>query len=110
MRDILVALEAHANPTEWIDPDIEGHSDLEISYHIMLLHEAGLVEGWDRSAIGVFRWSARRLTWEGHEFLEAARSDTDWQEATALVAERTGGQMFGVIRDLLAARAKKKVS
>lgn len=109
MRDILVTLEAHPTPSEWIDTEIEGHTGVEVSYHVMLLHEAGLLEGWDRSAIGVFRWSASRLTWEGHEFLEAARDDTAWQETTELVAGRTGGQSFVVLKDALLARAREKL-
>lgn len=109
LRDILVALEAHATPSEWIDPEVDGHTGVEVSYHIMLLHEAGLLEGWDRSAIGVFRWSASRLTWEGHEFLEAARDDATWKEITERVAERTGGQPFVVVKDALLASAKEKL-
>lgn len=109
MRDILFALEAHPTPSEWIDPGVEGHSDVEISYHIMLLHEAGLLEGTDRSAIGVFRWSARRLTWAGHELLDLARRDADWKDVVALVEERTGSGAYAVLRQALLARAEEKL-
>jgi hypothetical protein len=52
----------------------------------MLLHEAGLVEAMD---LGV-GWKPVRLTYSGHEFLDAARNDSIWEKAKTAVVESTG--------------------
>nr|WP_240997926.1 DUF2513 domain-containing protein [Pseudomonas viridiflava] len=42
VREILLAIEASDKaPDSWIDLTIENRDDDEVSYHVMLLHEAG---------------------------------------------------------------------
>jgi hypothetical protein len=55
---------------------------VEMSYHMELLMEAGLVNGQMSKTIGPgpHDFLAIRLTWQGHEFLDAIRSDTVWQK------------------------------
>lgn len=60
---------------------LEGYSDDEVSYHVLLLREAGLVEALDFSSHDGVCWVPTRLTWEGHEFLDAARSSKLWEAA-----------------------------
>jgi len=101
VRQLLFEVEKNDDPYALIDPKIEGHNEVEISYHIMLLDQAGLLNAQDRSAIGVFRWSAARLTWDGHEFLDAARDDATWKEATERLSEANPGPVFDVLKALL---------
>jgi hypothetical protein len=53
------------------------------AYHAGLLIDAGLVEG--QTAPGgqgeIIGAVITRLTWAGHDFLDAARSDTVWNKA-----------------------------
>ncbi len=93
----MLAAEETRDPYELIDPKFDGHSEAEISYHIALLDDAGLLHGQDRSAIGIFRWSAGTLTWAGHEFVDAVRDDGVWKEALALTAESGSGTVFGLL-------------
>jgi hypothetical protein len=53
-------------------PPITDHDHNEVSYHVMLLHEAGLIHAFDFSGDEFTDWRPAYLTWEGHEFLEAA--------------------------------------
>lgn len=55
----------------------------EVSYHMELLIEAGLVHGKMAKTLGPgpYNFIAMRLTWEGHEFIDAVRNDTVWQKA-----------------------------
>jgi Hypothetical protein (DUF2513) len=55
----------------------------EISYHMELLLEAGLVKGNMIRVLdpGPTNFFVTRLTWQGHEWLAAVRSDTVWQKA-----------------------------
>ena len=98
VRAILLDIEARGTPLELIDPEIDGHDELAISYHVMLLEDAGLIRAMDRTAIGVFRWSAGALTWRGHELVESFRDDALWESAKADVAmAAAGGMPFEVI-------------
>ncbi len=108
IRAILMAVEANPDPQAWIDPEPSGYSTDQVSYHVMLMDQAGLVEGWDRSAIGVFRWSARNLTWLGHEGLEAARAEPVWQRARERLEASCEGSVFEVLREALVAAARER--
>jgi DNA-binding transcriptional ArsR family regulator len=86
-RKILFAVEACNDPLgPQSELKIEGYSDQMISYHVKVLAEAGLLEAEDVSEMGSdgFRWWAESLTWQGHEFLEAARDDTRWPVVSRL--------------------------
>jgi uncharacterized protein DUF2513 len=63
------------------DVQIEGHSGEEISYHVMLLHQAGLIEAIDLGSHDGVCWRPKHLTYPGNEFLAAAESDTVWNKA-----------------------------
>ena len=101
IRQVLLAAEKNEDPYELIDPKFEGRNEIAISYHIALADDAGLLHGHDRSAIGVFRWSAGLLTWEGHEFVEAARDDTVWKEALAITGKSGDGVVFEILKKAL---------
>lgn len=88
IRLILLDLEKE------IEVDLSPYSDDEVNYHKALLIEAGLLEG-------KLHYSSRtpkrdipdsviinRITWDGHEFLDKARSDTVWSKAKLLVKEK----------------------
>jgi hypothetical protein len=83
IRDILTKLE-DVTPEEGclrlssFPPDRAA----EISYHVELMMEAGLVNGQMSKTLGSgpHDFLAIRLTWQGHEFLDAIRSDTVWQK------------------------------
>lgn len=46
------------------------------------------------------------LTWEGHEFLDAARSDTVWVKATSTIGQQVGSAGIEVLKALLQATIK----
>ena len=101
VRQILLEIEKQPFSGGWIDLSIEGHTPEGISYHVMILHEAGLVEALDLSSSGNIKWKPTSLTWEGHEFLEAARDNFRWKKATSTVLEKAGGITFGVLKQML---------
>lgn len=110
VREILFAVEENAgNPLGSVELNIENHSQQELSYHIMLLDQAGLIRAEDCSVLGPegFRWEAKHLTWEGHEFIDAARDSTTWKKAKKKVADAAGGVIFSVLKDVLVAWARQ---
>lgn len=83
IRKILFAGEEPPNPKSVSGltriPDIE---PLVAAYHVALLKDAGYVEATvDKKANGLpWRFMGLRLTWTGHEFLDAMRDDTVWKK------------------------------
>jgi hypothetical protein len=108
-RQILLEIEKQPHTGKWIDLDIEGHSPEEVSYHVMILHEAGLVEAYKIATYAYTDWKPTRLTWEGHEFLEAARDNTRWEKATSTMLEKAGGIAFDILKQLLIQLMKSQV-
>lgn len=106
VRTILLKLEEI--PLEEMSTflEIDGYDQQTISFHVMLLDEAGLVRGTDASGFSDISWFADRLTWEGYEFLEASKDDENWKRAMSLVASKGGGMVFEVLKQILVAMAR----
>jgi hypothetical protein len=92
---------------------INGYSDNLVSYHLLIMDEAGLLR-CERSVssttegrlIRVYPFS---LTWAGHEFLSAAIDETTWNKAKGVSLEKAGVLSFEIIKDLLILMAKDKL-
>lgn len=101
-REILTEIEGQSyDPNRSFEVKIDGHSTEEVSYHVMLLDEAGYIEASSLPTTDGTIWKAQRLTWEGHEFLEAAKDATRWSRAKAMMKEKGGGMAFEVLKQLL---------
>lgn len=90
MRDILLKMEELPYTGSFLDVTVSGHTEEEISYHIMLIDEAGLIKANDVSSSDGMCWKALRLSYAGHEFLDAARNDNVWSRAKEWVMASTG--------------------
>ena len=106
VRQILLDLEARGSYADWLDIDIEAYSPEQMDYHLELLVEAGFIRipAADRQ---LARGHPLRLTWEGHEFLDAARDEERWQAVRAL-SVRAGGLPFATIRAALLEMAQRQ--
>ena len=108
-RKILLKIENHGQVMGVMNIKVEGYTEKEISYHVMLLSEVDLIEALDMSDRSGHDWKPQRLTWEGHEFLEASRNDNIWENAKRIITEKTGGVTFDVLKALLLDLVKKSV-
>ena len=107
MRQILLDLEKKGSYTNWLDVDIEQYSPEQMDYHLELLMEAGLIR--TRSADRELpRWYPVRLTWEAHEFLDAARDERRWQKVNDLIAQ-VGDVPFETVRVALLGMVKQEI-
>jgi hypothetical protein len=88
-RAVLLQLEEREQGAGWVEIEIPGFSYEQITHHIRLLDEAGLIDAENLSNMSGAVWKAKRLTWAGHEFIDAA-SDTVWHKTKTLVREKTG--------------------
>ncbi len=90
-RSILAAIEDDDSaPDRTVKINIPGHSESEINYHIMLLHESGLIDALAIRNFEEFEFRPKSLTWAGHDFLDAARNETVWNAAKAKVLKTAG--------------------
>ena len=74
LREILLQVETR-EPKQPLEVKIEGRDRQEIVGHVHLLQEARFVEA---SFTGGPTAIVHRLTWDGHEFLDAVRDSTVW--------------------------------
>jgi hypothetical protein len=78
VRRILLHMEeGEASPSGWSAFVDDGYDLGTIHFHVRLLHDAGLIEA-DEIVPG--QWWPERMTWSGHEFLDAARNEDLWRE------------------------------
>ena len=109
-RQILFKIEASPTVDDVIEVHVDGHTDDEVAYHVLLLHEAGLVAGTSVATFGDSSgFFVQRLTWQGHEFVEAARDNLTWGRVRD-VMEQSGGFVFEVAKQILVQFAATSVN
>ncbi len=80
-----------------------------LAYHVALLQEAGLLDAIIQkdSKGNPANFHVKRLTWEGHEFLEASKDPTIWEKAKSSIIKPGASWTFGLLAEYLKAEAKK---
>ena len=123
IREILLAVEELQNA--WFNKHRESplyrklsnrYTPSQIDHHLDILADSSLVmlkEGdyteiypgsdmWEQSTNG-------RLTWQGHEFLDAARNEDRWNQAKKTISEKGGSLTFDILKVVLAQLARQTV-
>lgn len=82
----------------------------ERSYHVQLLIDAGLVDGFvTTDSQGEIDGSVvRRLTWAGHDFLQSVRDDTLWKKAKEHVLKPGASWTFEILKEWAKQELKKQ--
>ena len=112
VREIFIGVESS-------DPGKEGKSLEElnndygkdvIDYHVTILVEAGLILGVDMTTLGdrYNSYIIQRLTWEGHEFLDAAKDSKNWEKAKTALG-KLAGVPIEVVKALLVSYVKEEL-
>ena len=109
VREILLSLEESPRNTT-----IEGYSKEEVNYHVALLIEAGLIDGFVSKnvlsgSVAPSSVVVNRLTWNGHEFAENIRQSEIWNTIKVEFKEASVATIFSVGKQLAEGYAKKKV-
>ncbi len=87
IRQLLLEVEGDTS----VDPS--GYTEDQVKYHKGLLVEAGLVEGMVKDSSRSYTEIPdlvviKKLTWDGHEFLDQARQLTVWNRAKENLAKK----------------------
>ena len=110
VRKILMNFEEKEDEQMERGIEIEGYESSIISYHLLIMDEAGLLRcersyskaTFDR-VIKVYPFS---LTWKGHEFLSTAKNDGLWSKAKTISMKQAGILSFELLKELLVSLAK----
>ena len=103
IRELLTKLEECDLPQDMLQlSSFPEDRAAEISYHLELLIEAGLVDGEMVKTLGggPYDFFANRLTWNGHEFLDAIRSDTVWQKTKKVFVTKGVSMTFDLVKSV----------
>jgi len=98
----LALLEIEKRDEAFVSDEIEidGYDSGQIAYHCALLDDEGLIAGRDASTLAGPRFLVERLTFAGHEFLEAVRGRSTWRAALDRIDRGGGGFVLSVVKDL----------
>ncbi len=77
----------------------------QLAEHLLLLDQAGFVAGFTRELSGNAFCSG--LSWQGHQFLNAARSDRVWRKAKKALREQGLAVSVDVLTQLLSKIARQ---
>jgi len=83
-----------------------GKDSREIMEHVALLVRSGYLEAICEPEYN--RMIIQRITWVGHDFLDAARDDEVWQEAKTRL-KKIGSFTFAIVLEVLKDEAKKRL-
>lgn len=90
------------------NPSFEEYTDEQVGYHVYIMWQAGLVEAIDVSTNGDPGPAAilSSVTWDGHDFLDAAKDNTVWEKAKKNVLSSGASFTFDLLKELLVLWAK----
>lgn len=112
IRKILRKIRDHEDPYG-LDciPEIEGYSKKEISYNIGILKDADLLTA--RPSVEMRakyeNYFGINLTWEGHDFIDAAEDETIWKNAKKTVIRPGASFTFDILKEWLKSEVKAKL-
>ncbi len=112
IRAILFKMEEHTDGFAPREFNFDGDwTQDQFNYHVWLLGDAGLMRVTVVTSLGSSGPAAIpiSLTWEGHEFGAAARSDTNWSHAKEKAKSVGSSLTFAVLKQLLESLMKHQL-
>ena len=103
MRKILKAYETLPEERVWEEISILGCKQSGIRYHEKLLADRKFIEIESEGNVADDHTTIIpiRLTFAGHEFLEQARNDTNWNKAKSIIVEKGLPMTIDVLSSIL---------
>ncbi|MGZ8158118.1 MAG: DUF2513 domain-containing protein [Methylobacter sp.] len=102
IREILLRAEALESGTTLRLSDFDENRSDEIAYHVQLLKEAELIQVSILEYLGGagIHFDLERLTWSGHELLDAIRSETIWDKTKTTITNKGVAMTFELIKSV----------
>jgi len=80
IRKILITIEESDKTQGEIPLKFDGYLDEQVSYHVKILHDHGLINAINASSLDGLNWMTTGLTWAGHDYIEAIKDEKRWQK------------------------------
>lgn len=113
IRNLLLWIEADESLRDFLAsrPTGEQLTEAIINGHVQLLIEAGFIEAEQRRLKQIPGFSIRieRITWGGHEFIDAMRSDTIWAKTKKLLKDKAMSVPATILQQLLVKLANEQI-
>lgn len=108
IREILLATELLKPDTAVALSSFDTERAYEVSYHVILLEEAGLINATISQTIsaGPKQFHIYRLTWQGHELLDAIRNESIWSKTKSTIIGKGGTMTFDLVKSVAIDLAK----
>lgn len=103
IRQLVFHIEAASDQLDSSTIKLPNYGQDEIGYHCELMKEAGLIHA-DKTTDLDARYSEMmiyRLTWAGHDFLDAAKDDNLWNKVTKRIKDKVTSMAFDGLVALL---------
>jgi hypothetical protein len=100
IREILLKIEASEPNIEVGLSDFDDSRSNEITYHIRLMEEANLIKATIHEVSDGPIIDIERLTWSGHELLDAIRNATIWEKTKAKIADKGGAMACELVKSV----------
>lgn len=104
--DLIRLLLLHCEGIEKVD--LSDYSQDQIAYHKALIIDAGLARG----AVTI-KWTAAEiigLNWAGHDFLDAARNESIWQQMKKKLKDSALELPLDLIKEILVGILKDRLN
>ena len=106
IRLLLLQQETDEDP-----PELDEYDTLLVVYNIVLMKDAGLVEASiveDENGEPVSA-AVMRLTWDGHDFLDATKNPDIWSRAKEKIIKPGVSWSFSLLKEYLKQEAKNQI-
>ncbi len=103
IRKILLVIEEQYIDVALYNIEVDGYDLKTVAYHCKILYDVGFIDDYGGSYGDneLQNFGVGSLTWEGHEFLDAARDDKRWKNAMSTVKEKGGAITIDILKQLL---------
>lgn len=108
IREILLYLESQETNDGWVWTRSDSFWTEPDDYQVKLAKQAGFLDGdYDTNASLVI--DRLRITFLGHDYLDAVRDNAVWERTKNAVAEAGGGATLDIVKDLAVGFLKTKI-
>jgi len=112
IRKILIYFENKPDDHLVKNLEIDGYDPKMVQHHLVMIFEAGFIaaEPERTNTDRVIKVYPFRLTWDGHEFLAAAKNDSIWSKTKKNVFSKVSDIPFSLLKEILIATIRSELS
>lgn len=107
IRLILLHLESGDSPDGWVWTRNDAFYRASDDYQFTLMEQAGFITGLNHRTLASVVPDRVSITYQGHDYLDAVRSEKVWAEVTKKLLPLGGSAAMEVVKDLAVEASKR---